>query len=237
MRSRSRTSPGGFHWSACSSKPTRPISRRCRIGASSINPLTFVTLRRRSRVYAKCPSKRSRRRRRPTSFDFLESRVRQANRAIRVALLAGAIFTLQPAFGQALYERFVKAVAMDRSDEVSSLLARGVDPNTVDPEGNPALVVAARAGFEPTVDALLRAGAKVNGRNQYGDSAIMVAALGGYVSVVKKLLAKGADLDNPGWNALTYAATGGQNDVVRVLLDAGANVNASGPNGTTALMM
>ena len=65
----------------------------------------------------------------------------------------------------------------------------------------------------------------------------MVAALGGYVSVVKKLLAKGADLDNPGWNALTYAATGGQNDVVRVLLDAGANVNASGPNGTTALMM
>ena len=38
--------------------------------------------------------------------------------------------------------------------------------------------MAARSGFEPTVDVLLRGGAKVNARNQFGDSAVMVAALG-----------------------------------------------------------
>ena len=159
--------------------------------------------------------------------------MRQARRAIGIALLVGALLGLQPAHAQALYERFVQAVAVDRADEVAALLARGIDPNTVDPQGNPALVVAARSGFEPTVDVLLRGGAKVNARNQFGDSAVMVAALGGYVSIVRKLLARGADFDHGGWNALTYAAT----NVVRLLLDAGADVNAKGPNGTTALMM
>ena len=46
-----------------------------------------------------------------------------------------------------------ESVAIDRSDDVAALLARGMDPNTVDPNGEPVLVVAARAGWEPTVDA------------------------------------------------------------------------------------
>ncbi|HEX3136120.1 MAG TPA: hypothetical protein VHT22_00830, partial [Casimicrobiaceae bacterium] len=73
-----------------------------------------------------------------------------------------------PAGAQALYERFIQSVTIDRSDEVAALLGRGMDPNTVAPNGDPVLVIAARSGFEPTLDALLAAGAKVNIRNPYG---------------------------------------------------------------------
>jgi uncharacterized protein len=146
-------------------------------------------------------------------------------------------FAAAPAGAQALYERFIQSVTIDRSDEVAAMLARGVDPNTVDPHGDPVLVIAARSGFEPTLDALLAAGAKVNIRNPYGDSAIMVASIGGRLAIVKKLYARGAEINHPGWTPLIYAATGGHADVARYLIDAGANVNAASPNGTTALMM
>jgi len=51
-----------------------------------------------------------------------------------------------PASGsaQALYERFIRAVTIDQSDDVVALLARGIDPNTVDPNGDPVLVIADR---------------------------------------------------------------------------------------------
>ncbi len=138
---------------------------------------------------------------------------------------------------QGLYEQFVEAVAVDRSDEVTGLLARGMDPNTVDPHGEPMLVVAARAGFEPTFDALLRAGAKIDAKNGFGDTAIMVAALGGHLTLVKKLYARGAEINPPGWTPLAYAATNGNTDVVRYLLEIGAKPNALSANGTSPLMM
>jgi ankyrin repeat protein len=76
-------------------------------------------------------------------------------------------------------------------------------------------VIAARSGFEPTLDALLAAGAKVNIKNPFGDSAIMVAAIGGRLAIVKKLHARGAEINHPGWTPLIYAATGGHADVAR----------------------
>jgi ankyrin repeat protein len=153
-------------------------------------------------------------------------------------LLPLLMLGLGPAAGaQALYERFIQSVTIDRSDEVAALLARGIDPNTVDPNGDPVLVIAARSGFEPTLDALLAAGDKVNLINPFGDSAIMVAAIGGRLAIVKKLYARGAEINHPGWTPLIYAATGVHADVARYLIDAGANVNAASPNGTTALMM
>jgi ankyrin repeat protein len=138
---------------------------------------------------------------------------------------------------QALFERFNMAVAADRADEVAALLARGMDPNTVDLNGDPALLVAARAGFEPTLDVLLHARAKVNASNRFGDTPILVAAIAGHLGVVKKLVARGAEIDAKGWTPLIYAASGGRDEVVRYLLEAGANIDAQGPNGTTALMM
>ena len=71
-----------------------------------------------------------------------------------------------PRRAQQASEDFVFAVANDRVAEVKSLLARGIDPNGVDRNGDPALVIAAREGYVATVEALLAARAKVNARNR-----------------------------------------------------------------------
>ena len=159
--------------------------------------------------------------------------------ALGAACFALGLFCAAPPAANAdqSYDTFVQAVAIDRSDQVRALLARGMDPNTLDPNGDPVLLVAARAGWQPTVDALLGAGAKVDLPNRFGDRPITVAALGGHLAIVKTLFTRGAALDGPGWTPLLYAASGGQTEVAGYLLDAGANVNAVSPNGTTALMM
>ena len=152
---------------------------------------------------------------------------------VALTLLA---FGPTPALADA-YEDFVFAVSNDRVPQVKELLAKGIDPNTVAPNGEPVLVIAARFGFAGTVDALLAAKANVNARSTVGDTAVMAAALGGYLDLVKTLRARGATIDGAGWTPLIYAATGGHDAVVTYLLSEGANVNASSPNGTTALMM
>jgi ankyrin repeat protein len=159
-------------------------------------------------------------------------------RGRRVALAALALSALAPtAAAQKLYEDFLFAVNNDRAAEVRTLLLRGVDPNTVDPDGDPVLVMAARAGYVATVDVLLAGRATVDARNRYGDTALAIASLNGHLGVVKRLRARGGDVNQPGWTALIYAATGGHDDIVRYLLAEGAEINAASPNGTTALMM
>jgi len=158
--------------------------------------------------------------------------------------LAVAAFTViltlpfaAPVRAQQLYDDLIVAVVNDRADTVKSLIDRGVDPNSVDPNGDPILYIAARAGNAATVDVLLATKVKVDARTRYGDTPLMGAALAGQLDIVKKLRAKGAELDYKGWTPLIYAATGGHDAIVAFLLDQGANVNAESANGTTALMM
>ena len=75
-----------------------------------------------------------------------------------------------------MYEDFIIAVSNDRVAQVKEFLGKGIDPNTVGPNGEPALVLAARAGYMGTVDALLAAKADVNRPSAVGDTAIMAAA-------------------------------------------------------------
>ncbi|HET9045577.1 MAG TPA: ankyrin repeat domain-containing protein [Casimicrobiaceae bacterium] len=156
--------------------------------------------------------------------------------ALRSLLLLAAL-TSAPAFAQRLYDDMIVAVANDRAGEVKALLARGVDPDIVDPNGDPLLYTAARAGFGATVDVLLAAKVNVDARNRFGDTPLMAAALEGRLDIAKKLRARGAAIDYKGWTPLSYAATGGHDNVVVWLLDQGANVNAESANGTTPLMM
>ena len=142
-----------------------------------------------------------------------------------------------PAHAQQLYDDVIAAVNNDRAAELRGLLARGVDPNSVDPNGNPLLYTAARAGYGATVDVLLAAKVQVDAKNRFGDTPLMGAALSGQLDIVRKLRARGAALEPAGWTPLIYAATGGHDAVVIYLLDQGANVNAVSANGTTALMM
>ena len=156
--------------------------------------------------------------------------------ALCVLFLVAAMACV-PAFAQRLYDDMTFAVANDRAGDVKALLARGVDPDIVDPNGDPLLYVAARAGYAATVDVLLAAKANVDARNRFGDTPLMAAALEGRLDIAKKLRARGAALDYKGWTPLGYAATGGHDDVVAWLLDQGARIDAESANGTTPLMM
>jgi ankyrin repeat protein len=164
-------------------------------------------------------------------------RLTELARGVARAALCALLLAPLPALAQKAYDDLILAVVNDRVGELKSLLARGADPDSVDPGGDPLLVIAARNGNLATVDALLLAKAKPDAKNAHGDSAMMLAALKGQLDIVRRLRAAGATLDPPGWTPLIYAATGGHEPIVRYLLDQGANINATSPNGTTALMM
>ena len=136
------------------------------------------------------------------------------------------------------YEDFFKAVQVDNVRTVQTLLQRGFDPNTVNPDGVPALMLAVR---EPSlkVAELLASWpqTRTEVRNAHDESPLMLAALKGFLPLVKKLVNNDADVNKPGWTPLHYAATGGHVPVIEFLLDESAYIDAESPNGTTPLMM
>ena len=136
------------------------------------------------------------------------------------------------------YEDFFKAIALDDDNTVQALLQRGFDPNTVNPEGVSALMLAVK-GPSLKVAQLLAAWpqVKIESRNEKDESVLMLASLKGYLPLVKTLVARDADVNKPGWTALHYAASNGHVAVIEFLLDHSAYIDAESPNGTTPLMM
>jgi ankyrin repeat protein len=153
------------------------------------------------------------------------------------ALFAALIFAAAGPVRADSYADFNRAIATDDATTVARLLERGMDPNTVNEKGEPALLTAAREGSPAVVKALLRARVKINVKNGYGDTAIMVAALGGHLAVVKLLREAGAEINHPGWTALQYAAINGHDAVIEYLLSSGADLALVAPNGVTPLML
>ncbi len=136
------------------------------------------------------------------------------------------------------YEDFFSAIRNDNASALGDLMARGFDPNTRDPKGQPGLTMAIQQQSPKVEKALLdRPDIDINALNQAGESALMMAALKGNLPAVQRLLERGAKVNQPGWTALHYAATGPDSKIVELLLERGAEVDAPSPNGTTALMM
>jgi ankyrin repeat protein len=136
------------------------------------------------------------------------------------------------------YDDFFNAIQQDDPGVVRALLARGFDPNTVNPKGEYALVQAVRQPSFKVLEVLLQSPAiKVEVRTAADESPLMLAALKGYLPLCQSLIAHDADVNKPGWAPLHYAATGGQVAVMRLLLDNNAYIDAASPNGTTPLMM
>jgi len=135
------------------------------------------------------------------------------------------------------YEEFNRAIATDDASTVTKFLRRGMDPNTVNDKGEPALMTAAREGGPGVVKVLLQAKAKVNVKNEFGDTPIMLAALRGNLPIVKLLREAGAEINRPGWTPLLYASLNGHNAVIDYLLSTGADLALTAPNGVTPVML
>ena len=153
-------------------------------------------------------------------------------------IVAAVFFAIFGAAHAGSYEDFFKAIALDQPQTISALLARGFDPNTVHPDGTPALVKALQDQSFRAAQALLQSPQiQANARNNRDETALMLAALRGQDALVLDLVARGAAINKAGWTPLHYAATGGHLRMSAFLLGAGAEVNAESPNGTTPLMM
>jgi ankyrin repeat protein len=136
------------------------------------------------------------------------------------------------------YDDFFVALKRDDPDTVQTLLERGFDPNTLDPQGLPGLYVALRDSSLKSAEVLI-AWPKTNVeiRTVNGESPLMMAALKGDIEIVKSLIARDADVNKPGWTPLHYAATNGHLAIMELLLENHAYIDAESPNGTTPLMM
>lgn len=136
------------------------------------------------------------------------------------------------------YEDFFAAIVRDEAKTIANLLSRGFDPNTVNPMGVPALILAVQEPSPKVLDTLLSdKRTQVEIRNTLDESALMLASLKGNLDLCKALIVRDADVNKPGWTPLHYAATGGHVDVLQLLIDHHAYIDAASPNGSTPLMM
>jgi ankyrin repeat protein len=136
------------------------------------------------------------------------------------------------------YDDFFVAIGRDNATMVQDLLSRGFDPNTINPQGVPGLLIAIRTPAPKVVSTLLgHPDINVELRNPKDESALMLAALDGNLELCTTLLKMDADVNKPGWAPLHYAATTSRLDVMRLLLENYAYIDAASPNGTTPLMM
>ncbi len=133
---------------------------------------------------------------------------------------------------------FFRAIEVDNADAVARMLAAGLDPNQLDPRGQPALMVALQGESLKVAKVLMEArGVDIEVRNHAGETPLMMAALKAEVDAAGALVAHGAAVRKDGWSPLHYAATGGSAAIVKLLLAKGAVLEARSPNGSTPLMM
>lgn len=136
------------------------------------------------------------------------------------------------------YEDFFKAIHFDHDQEVARLIAKGIDPNTPDEKGVPALMHAIQSGAPKS--ALLLAKhpqTKVEFENALHETPLMLASFQNQLAVCEVLIRREAAVNRKGWSPLHYAATKGNIAVMRLLLQENAYIDAESPNGTTPLMM
>ena len=136
------------------------------------------------------------------------------------------------------YEDFFAAIKQDDGQTVATLLQRGFDPDTPDPQGQSGLMLAVREPAMKAFTVLVNwPKTKVETRNAKDESPLMIAALKGDLAKARLLVDKGADVNKTGWTPLHYAATKGDPAIIDLLLENHAYIDAESPNKSTPLMM
>ncbi|HEV2601147.1 MAG TPA: ankyrin repeat domain-containing protein [Candidatus Babeliales bacterium] len=124
-------------------------------------------------------------------------------------------------------------------EQIKKILAKGVDINIRNEDGQTPLIYAAKMGKLDVVQFLVAQGADINIQDQLGRTSLMYAIKLSKLDVVKFLIEKGAavdvqDIGND--TALTYAVQRGSLDVLQLLSTKGATVNIQNRQGWTPLM-
>ena len=162
------------------------------------------------------------------------------SKLMRGTMLAALLFMSAPASVLADPVRdLVLAAQMDNPSTVRKLLAKGMNPNTVDPvTGEPVVIVALREGSNGVLDLLLaHPDLAVEQAAPNGNTALMMAAFKHNKRAAQALLARGAKVNRAGWSPLHYAASSGAVEIAVLLLEQGARIDAVSPGRFTPLML
>jgi uncharacterized protein len=156
---------------------------------------------------------------------------------LRKVIYAVIVASVCPAMAGA-YDDFFTAVERDDPAAASALLRRGFDPNTRNPQVQPALTRAIQAGSLQVVQVLLQhPQTDIDIVNQAGETPLMMAALKGHLDLVRQLLDRGAKPHRSGWSPMHYAATGPEPRTISLLAERGAPLEPISPTQRTPLMM
>jgi ankyrin repeat protein len=134
---------------------------------------------------------------------------------------------------------FAKAAKFDDVTLVKSLLSKGVNPNSVDANGNPMLILAIKDRSNNVIELLLKdPKIDVDLSNKSGETPLMIASIDGNLPLAKTLVLQNkALLDHISWTPLHYACAKGHIDVAQFLIANGATVDSLSLGNTTPLMM
>lgn len=157
---------------------------------------------------------------------------------IRGTVLAALLAVSAPVLADPVRD-LVLAAQMDHPSTVRKLLAKGMNPNTVDPvTGEPVVIVALREGSNGVLDLLLaHPDLAVEQAAPNGNTALMMAAFKHNKRAAQTLLARGASVNRAGWSPLHYAASSGDVEIAAMLMEQGARINAQSPGRLTPLML
>ncbi|MGI9134773.1 MAG: ankyrin repeat domain-containing protein, partial [Rhodoferax sp.] len=121
---------------------------------------------------------------------------------IRYAIYAYVLIGFSFVYGGS-YEDFFRAVKFDDSAAVATLLQRGFDPNTHNPQHETGLLLALREPSPKVAEVLIAwPSTQVEVRSAQDESPLMLAALKGYTALCQQLIVRDADVNKPGWTPL-----------------------------------
>lgn len=154
-------------------------------------------------------------------------------------MVCGANILFAPQAQAGAYDDFFKYIAFDDATRLRGLLLRGMDPNSIAENGNPALVYALEMESSEAFRVLLSSPSlDVNKPDTKGDTPLMIASSKNKTEWVTALLKRGAEHTRAGqWSPLHYAATANALSTIELLVSAGADVNVHSANNSTPLMM
>lgn len=125
-------------------------------------------------------------------------------------------------------EELIKACENNISEEVKSLIEKGVDINA-QYDGWTPLTLASSSGYVKIVKFLVEKGADINAKSNCGWTALMWASVIGDFEIVKYLVENGADINaknDYGWTALMLALNSKQSEkITNYLMEKKGTIN------------